>query len=51
MVRQCHGIVMHRIAELTLFGYSGMILRSLMCVVFHQVLMGIYHHLSRCEAE
>jgi hypothetical protein len=28
-----------------------MILRSLMCVVFHQVLVSIYHHLSRCETE
>lgn len=51
MVRQRHGIMMHSIAELTFLGYCGMILRSLMRVVFHQVLMGIYHHLSRCEAE
>jgi hypothetical protein len=51
MVCQCYGIVMHGIAELTFFGYSGMILRSLMRIVFHQVLVSIYHHLSRCEAE
>ena len=51
MIWKCHAGMMHGIADLTLFGYSGLILSSLMCFVFHQVLVGIYHHLSRCETE
>ena len=43
--------MMHGITDLTLFRYGGMSFRSLMRVVFHQVLMGIYHYLSRCKAE
>jgi hypothetical protein len=51
MIGKRHAGMVHGIAELTLFGYGCLILRSLVRFVFHQVLMGIYHHLSRCKAE
>ena len=51
MIRKCHAVVMHGIADLTLFGYGSLILRSLVCFVFHPVLVGIYHQLSSCKAE
>jgi hypothetical protein len=43
--------MMHGIADLALFGYGGLILSGLVCFVFHQMLVSIYHHLSRGKAE
>ncbi len=39
IVGQHHAGMVHSVAYLTLFGYSGLILRSLVCFVFHPVLV------------
>jgi len=51
VVGQRHAGMMHGIADLTLFGYRSLILSGLVGFVFSHVLVGIYHHLSRCKAE
>jgi len=51
VISQRHAGMMHGIADLALFGYGSLILSGLVRMVFHQMLVGIYHHLSRCKAE
>ena len=51
MICQRHVGMMHGIAALALFGEGSLILGGLMNFIFHQVLVGIYHHLSCCKAE
>jgi len=51
LVGQCHAGMMHGIADLALFGYGSFILSSLVRFIFHQMLVSIYHYLSRCKAE
>lgn len=43
--------MMHGIADLALFGDGSLILRCLVCFVFNQVLVSVYHYLSRSEAD
>lgn len=51
IIGERHIGMMHSIADLALFGYGSLILRSLVCFVLHPVLVGIYHQLPCCKAE
>jgi hypothetical protein len=45
MISQHHAVMMHGIAQLTFFGNGLLIIRSLMRMIFYQVLVSIYHYL------
>ena len=51
MIRKSHAVMVHGIADLTLFGYGSLVLRGLVGFIFHPMLVGIYHQLPRCKAE
>lgn len=51
MRRNSHAVVMHNIAQLTLFCYRLLVLGCLMGMVFYQMLVSRYHHLSCHKAD